>query len=252
MKSAWVVILILLWLKPLQAEVLQRGLQLTQADTVPVIIQLATPGRDVKQSQATGQRVGDGEWLNLRDYIAAAQQALIDDMGWQNVSQIVRFQYLPAVAATVTQQELDRLHSSAKVSRVFHNTLRHKKLGSSLQRIGYQQLGSNISGGKGKVVAVIDDGVAAQHPFLQGKVLAEACFSMLVQCAGRLTTEGKGSAQPMAADDSHGTHVAGIVAGRNNQTHGVAKDAGIIAARVTSKAGGRTGMFDSDILAALE
>src|SRR5204863_97317 len=94
---------------------------------------------------------------------------------------------------------------------------------------------------------VLDTGVDAAHPFLDGKVVAEACFS--TSAAG--TTEsfcpngqdeqiGAGAGAPCPLPDClHGTHVAGIAAGHDasglHTASGVAKGAQVIAVQVFSK-----------------
>ncbi|MFM7679864.1 MAG: S8 family peptidase, partial [Roseiflexaceae bacterium] len=130
--------------------------------------------------------------------------------------------------------------------------------------------------GVGTTVAVLDTGVAKNHPFLTGKVVGEACFSSNVASYGSLSlcpsrapsSVAVGSGEPCPASISgctHGTHVAGIVAGNRvtvsgRSIHGVAPDASLLAVQVfsefpASQCGGSTKCamsFDSDQIAALE
>jgi len=111
--------------------------------------------------------------------------------------------------------------------------------------------------GAGKAVAVLDTGVKSNHEFLNGKVVAEACFSNAGGFGGQVTLcPGGGSSQTGAgaanADTAacisgaqnicdHGTHVAGIAAGLNtNQqggepSNGVAKDGKIFALQIFTR-----------------
>lgn len=67
--------------------------------------------------------------------------------------------------------------------------------------------------GSGTRVAVIDSGVLPAHPDLADAVNAEASRNLVDRGA---------SATPTAATDGHGTHVAGIIAGRNAGGDGIA------------------------------
>ena len=81
-------------------------------------------------------------------------------------------------------------------------------------------------------MAILDSGVDKNHPFLAGKVVSEACYSSNLCPGGATQTTAVGSAAPCADICSHGTHVAGIAAGRGVAFSGVAKDATIIAIQV--------------------
>ncbi len=85
--------------------------------------------------------------------------------------------------------------------------------------------------GTGTTVAVIDDGVASGHPNLAGKVVAEACFTSPLGCAGNPSATGPGTAEPCLFC-THGTHVAGIAAGAGGGFDGVAPAASVFAIRV--------------------
>ena len=95
--------------------------------------------------------------------------------------------------------------------------------------------------GKGVKVAVLDTGVDAAHPDLDGKVTSWAEFdSQGVQVS---------ASQPYDSDQ-HGTHVAGIIAGGNasGQWIGVAPEAKIAAALVLKNGVGT----DAQILAGIQ
>lgn len=98
--------------------------------------------------------------------------------------------------------------------------------------------------GQDSYVVIIDTGVDSTHPFLQGRVALEACFS--AKCPnGSTSMVGLGAAKPV---HWHGTHVAGIVAGSNSGFHGVAPQAKIIAINVFDLS---VGAYDNDIIKAL-
>lgn len=112
--------------------------------------------------------------------------------------------------------------------------------------------------GTGYTVAIVDTGVEASHSFLNGKVVAEYCssydegtyeedgdiYTTHSLCPGQAATAtGAGAANPHLCDNfnipeecEHGTHVAGIAAGSDNNpstiNDGVARGATIIATQV--------------------
>ena len=99
--------------------------------------------------------------------------------------------------------------------------------------------------GTGQVVAIIDTGVDKSHPFFTNKVVAEACFAHpgsggTAWCPNGGPQQIGPNAGVPCPDISlacwHGTHVAGIAAGRygvlSSTTGGIAPDAGVIAIQV--------------------
>ena len=98
--------------------------------------------------------------------------------------------------------------------------------------------------GRDVYVAVIDSGIETAHPFFQNRVALEACFADTCP-NGQSSMIGPGAARPV---HWHGTHVAGIIAGKNNAFHGVAPSAKIIAINVFDPLNGAT---DENIVNAL-
>jgi subtilisin len=112
--------------------------------------------------------------------------------------------------------------------------------------------------GIGQTIAVLDTGVQRTHPWLNGRVVAEACFSSAVAggaaggCPnGRWTQTGTNAAAPCtyAYVCAHGTHVAHTAAGM----YGVARNARIIAVQVFHRgANGSPTYWESDLVWALD
>jgi subtilisin family serine protease len=96
--------------------------------------------------------------------------------------------------------------------------------------------------GKGVKVGLLDTGVDASHPDLNGKVVDWAEFDS----DGRIVADS----QPHDSDE-HGTHCAGIIAGGNasGQWIGVAPEAKLSAALVID---GRRGGTDAQVLAGIQ
>jgi subtilisin family serine protease len=98
--------------------------------------------------------------------------------------------------------------------------------------------------GQGSYIVIIDTGVQVNHPFFQDRVVLEACFA--VRCPnGSNQMIGPGAAKPV---HWHGTHVAGIAAGKSSTFTGIAPEAKIIAINVFDTSGAA---YDSDIIKAL-
>lgn len=105
--------------------------------------------------------------------------------------------------------------------------------------------------GKGQVVAIIDDGFDVAHPFIKDAIVGEACFGTndkegyVSLCpGGQEATTGAGVSANCSNTDldcGHGTHVAGIVAGRGGKTDkgqsfdGVAPGAGLYTIKAVSR-----------------
>lgn len=141
-----------------------------------------------------------------------------------------RFERVPALAAEVTRAELEALRRAPGVRVIALDEGGVGHLSEALPLAGFSAIeGAGLTGAD-VVVAVIDSGIDRAHPDLQGAVLDEACFCSSGCCPGGATEAfGEGSA---ADDNGHGTHVAGIIAGR-----GTGMGAG------TGRAGGAPGVL---------
>jgi subtilisin family serine protease len=224
-----------------------------------VIVTLAAP--------ATPKAAPTGA-MPLEEYIDSLQTQALQSLGWVNFNDIVRYEYSPAMAMTVDAGRLRQLMDSGNIAGVFEDTMNQAFLADSVPLIGGPASRAGGAGGKGVSVAVLDTGIDASHPFLQGRVVAEACFSstgmqgqakLKSTCPGGATSEvGRGAARPCATGDcSHGTHVAGIIAGKGANFTGVAPEAGLIGVQVFTMydlPDGRTalGGATSDVIRGLE
>ena len=165
--------------------------------------------------------------------------------GGGQVSDIRRFEYLPAIAMTMDVDALAAAKSYDGGVRVWKDWAVEPLLSDSGPMVGADRAHGSGYTGKGTWVAVIDTGVDVDHPFIEGRPIAEACFAD--RCPnGRRRMVGRGAARPVA---SHGTHVAGIVLGHGDGMSGVAPEAGLIAINVFNPDGGAR---NSNILAALD
>lgn len=220
----------------------------------PVIVLLKSPN-----SEKTSNKSGftNGQWLSLGDYIDEAQRHLAKDMGWVNFNDIVKYKHVPAMAKTVTATEFKQLNSSDLVAAVYHDRINtFTDIGDiGAQLIGTTEIEDAQNAGKGTSVVIIDSGVEVNHPYFQNRVIDGACFSKAKSCPnGQSADFGKQAGRPCQGNKGcfHGTHVAGIVAGRGTKISGVAPAANILSVNVASIFHGRMGISDSDIMQALE
>jgi subtilisin len=151
---------------------------------------------------------------------------------------------LPLVVLEVNQNQLDALMASGQIAAVQEDTIERAYLAQSVPLVHAPDAWNQGARGAGRAVAVLDTGVDRTHPFLAGRVVFEACFSSNSPAFGASTVcpngqtdqTGGGAAAPCTVTGcDHGTHVAGIAAGRGANFSGVAPDADIIAIQVFSR-----------------
>ena len=173
-----------------------------------------------------------------------AQQALLVRMNSYSISSVKRFKYIPYVAMEVDAAALGALASDPEVVSIEENRLLKPMLEESIPLVGAPQAWSQGFSGSGQTVAILDSGVDKNHRFLSGKVVSEACYSGGGSgeslCPGGVAqSTGPGSGMPCSDPDLplcfHGTHVAGIAAGKGPDFSGVARDASLISIQVFSK-----------------
>jgi hypothetical protein len=169
-----------------------------------------------------------------------------------------------AYAATVDRAQLRALADQPGVVDVAPNRRLHPLLTQSTAEIGAPAAWANGLDGTGRVVAIVDTGVDANHPMLAGKVAAEACFTpakadgVSGYCKNGQTTQlGAGAAAPCTGtvECGHGTHVASVAVGDGDGRRGVAPGARLVAAQVfTSSANPSEGVGtdEATVIRALE
>jgi serine protease AprX len=154
-----------------------------------------------------------------------------------------RFAVIDAFAATLTKAQVRALAAQREVTRIEEDVRVHALNSSAQSSFGIAKArsdapaldgdgdGSPSYSGGDLVAAVIDTGIDAAHPDLdEGKVIG---FKDYVN--GRTTPYD---------DNSHGTHVAGTIAGEgdngNADGRGVAPAAGLVGVKVLNGAGSGT------------
>jgi subtilisin family serine protease len=180
-----------------------------------------------------------------KDFLGKAEQAGLHPGSVRKLNLLVN-----AVAMTVPADELGRLSAMPGVAAVVPDSPVRAQTDVSVPFIGAPEVWKRkdptgkAARGAGVTVAVIDSGVDYTHPDLGGgfgpghKVVAGYDFV-------------NNDDDPMD-DNGHGTHVAGIIAGKaaeHGEITGVAPDATIVAYKVMDDQGSG---YESDIIAGIE
>ncbi len=233
---------------------------------IRVIVQLDVAFQaegNLSTTQATDQR----------QKISRSQDNLLSKLTSFKATVGRKYSHVPALALTVDGAALQQLITSPEVKAIQEDLPARLSLDHSTSQIGANNAWKLGFTGGGWTVAVLDTGFDSSHPFLQGKVVSEACYSntdgylgVSSLCPnGRSTQIGTGAAKNCSSTIDgceHGTHVAGIVAGRGTSFSGVAKDATLIAIQVFFRVNGVADCdpspapciftFQSDYMAAME
>lgn len=222
----------------------------THNGSVLIIVQLAMrvqPEGSLSLAQAQAQRQA----------IANAQATITQALRGTGASSIRTFMYIPFMALRADVAALRTLQASPLVANIAEDVPEPATLLESTALIGASTPGTGAwaqgYGGAGQVIAILDTGVDKHHPFITpGKVVAEACFSNAGGGGGGTSLCTSGSTGNNAALDcdvtivgcGHGTHVAGIAAGKayagmesaaGSSFSGVAPDASLIAIKVFTR-----------------
>ncbi len=178
--------------------------------------------------------------------IQAAQASLTAKYKKYQAHNIKHFQNLAYSSMQVSDEAISVISNDRNVTAIFADTLSKPLLSDSSILIGATNSASAGFSGQGQVVAIIDTGVDKTHSFLSGKVVHEACFSTTNTSNGSTSVCPGGAASRVGSGAgtacsnsisgcSHGTHIAGIAAGKGASFSGIAKDANIISIQVFSR-----------------
>ena len=180
--------------------------------------------------------------------IARAEARVLAGPAARHIRRSSRFETIPYAVMEVTSAGWADLAKDPDVLAIQYDAVERPMLVQSTALI--QSTLTTTAGQTGAAwsIAVLDTGVERNHGFFANRVVYEGCFSTAV--AGQSTSlcpfginpsgadeqTGSGAAAPCSeAGCEHGTHVAGIAAGRSATLSGVAPDANILAFQVFSR-----------------
>jgi hypothetical protein len=195
-----------------------------------------------------------------RGAIARKSDELVDVLKGTKFDVLHRYDSVAFVALKLSSAALERLEASGLASSIEEDKAVPPVLATSGRLVEARESAAVARAGLNQHIAILDTGVQKAHLFLQQangtpKVVSEACYSANANCPGGVTSStAAGSGEPCTLSGcDHGTHVAGITAGRGTASSGVARDAKLIAVNVFSNVSGcGTCSFTSDQIKGLE
>ena len=193
-----------------------------------------------------------------RRSIAATRKSLLDSLRGLNAREYRSWESVPSVALKVDGPALEFLARHPLVAAIQEDALSPPLLASTTHFIGADVTFGAGFGGLGQTVVILDTGIDADHPFYGGRVVWEACFSNGGGGGVDLCTNGASGGDSAdvtvgtMADNAHcdttaanlcahGSHVAGIAAGRDpggagaTGFNGIAPEASIIAIQIFTR-----------------
>ncbi|MGC2063588.1 MAG: S8 family serine peptidase [Thermodesulfovibrionales bacterium] len=217
--------------------------RIKERGSVRIIVQVDSPFQPMVGSTSAESRQQMGR-------IASAQDALLSELTGFTPHKVHQYRHIPYIFMEVDEQTMNALLASPRVLALHEDIPYPPTLDLSVPRIGAPSVWAAGHDGTGVTVAVLDTGVDKTHTFLSKAVVSEACFStnetnVQSMCPGGVSSSiNADSAMPYAGscpagECDHGTHVSGILSGRQDVAGspgpGVAPGAGIIAIQIFSR-----------------
>jgi subtilisin family serine protease len=169
-----------------------------------------------------------------RAEIARLQQRVIGVLGKGVV--LRRYETVPMLAVSATADEVKAIAANDAVAEVELDREYAPALAQTTSIVGSKAANQRGTDGTGQTVAILDTGVDTGHPFLALRTVDEACYGTCPNGSSTMLGAGAGINCPLTTSGCwHGTHVAGIAAGKGATFSGVAPGAGVMAVNVFHK-----------------
>ena len=180
-------------------------------------------------AQQAGTESGIPSLRQKMQACSAAQDQCLKLLGKEGYDVRYRYRYSPVLALEIRDASvITRLGRLDGVRRLLADQRGSATLLESRQLIRANQAQELGLSGAGRVVAVLDSGIDADHLDLQDGILDEHGRHFLDQ--------GADTGEDFDDDNGHGTHVSGILASRGNLTPpGIAPGASIIPVKVLDR-----------------
>jgi subtilisin family serine protease len=128
---------------------------------------------------------------NVRVIVGVRAHATPDEVAARaprgELRDIRRFRTIPFFAAVASPAALRRLEADAGVATIEEDAADVASLAQSVPLVGGPAAWASGFTASGWTVAIMDTGVDAFHPFLDGKVVSEACYSNAGGAAGGIS-----------------------------------------------------------------
>ncbi len=208
--------------------------------------------QSIKSKIETGKKVRVITWVKgierakpRTNFVSQKFEHALSFLNQQGITTQRTLPRIGAIVLEVDNRTIDALIKSGRFEKIEEDIAEAPSLVESTDHINANLVHTNGFTGDGQAVAIIDTGVESWHPFYSSRLVEEACFSSNSSYSTSLCPNGQNTQYGTnAANDcsstgisrcDHGTHVAGIAAGNNQNMKGVAPDANIVAIQVFSQ-----------------
>ena len=216
------------------------------------------------------QEFGGAAAGTRRQAIASAQTNFAADLAGVNAQVVIAYTAFPIALVQMDSQALQHIIALPEVRYIQPNGLNRTADNGTNAVMHTSAVWSAGYDGTGWTIVVLDTGMQTTHPFLGGRVVAEACFSGGSGASGysSLCPNGQGFQAGAGAGANcpytgigceHGTAIAGIAAGHGTYGGGVGYDGAARGANLASiqvfsfdNNASALAAFDSNVLSALQ